>query len=95
VDGYIANVGAPRLAYGGERACYSPGMDLLCMPQAETFDNAEAFYSTIFHEMTHSTGHPSRLDRKELLEFHSFGDESYSRGELVAENSSRRWALRC
>ena len=35
--------------------------------------------------MTHSTGHPSRLARKDLLEFHSFGDESYSSEELVAE----------
>lgn len=85
VDGYISRAGAPRLTYGGERACYSPSLDLLCMPQADTFESAEDFYSTIFHEITHSTGHSSRLDRKELLEFHSFGDESYSREELVAE----------
>ena len=45
----------------------------------------EAFYSTAFHELTHSTGHASRLARKDLLEFHRFGDASYSREELVAE----------
>ena len=85
VDGYINSHGSPRLVYGGQRACYSPSLDLLCMPQGDTFETAEAFYSTLFHEMTHSTGHPSRLDRKDLLEFHSFGDESYAKEELVAE----------
>lgn len=85
VDGYINRSDAPRLTYGGDRACYAPRFDTLSMPQPDTFENAEAFYSTIFHEMTHSTGHASRLGRKDLLEFHAFGDESYSREELVAE----------
>ncbi len=83
-DGYLEGSG-PRLFVGGDRACYSPSLDELRVPRRETFETAEAYYSTLFHEMTHSTGHASRLARKDLLEFHSFGDESYSREELVAE----------
>jgi antirestriction protein ArdC len=85
VDGYIKADKAPRLEYGGDRACYSPSLDILGMPQRQAFETGEAFYSTLFHEMTHSTGHETRLARKDLLEFHSFGDPSYSREELVAE----------
>lgn len=84
-DGYISRPGSPSLSYGGERAAYSPQRDALYMPQPETFETPEAFYSTIFHEMTHSTGHESRLARTALLEFHKFGDQNYSREELVAE----------
>jgi antirestriction protein ArdC len=50
-----------------------------------TFDSAEEYYSTLFHELTHSTGHPARLNRSTLTDFERFGDESYSREELVAE----------
>jgi len=46
------------------------------------------YYSTLFHELAHSTGHESRLNRKELVEVHSFGTKDYSREELTAEISS-------
>ena len=55
------------------------------MPERDRFENGAGYYSTIFHELTHSTGHAKRLARKDLLEFHAFGDASYSREELVAE----------
>jgi antirestriction protein ArdC len=84
VHGYVDGPG-PRLILGGDRACYAPTQDLLRVPLRESFDTAEEFYSTLFHEMTHSAGHATRLARNDLLEFHSFGDESYSREELVAE----------
>ena len=84
-DRYITSPGAPRLVFGGDRASYSPSLDVLRMPERPAFETAEAFYSTLFHEMTHSTGATSRLARKDLLEFHSFADPSYSREELVAE----------
>lgn len=80
---YLA--GGPSIHYGGDRACYSPRLDAVRMPERERFESAEAFYSTLFHELTHSTGHESRLARRDLLEFHAFGDASYSREELVAE----------
>lgn len=85
VDAYLHSAGAPPCYYGGERACYSPTGDTLHMPALETFDSAEEFYSTMFHECTHSTGHEKRLGRKDLLNFHKFGDANYSREELVAE----------
>jgi len=54
-------------------------------PDLASFDNAEEFYSTLFHELTHATGHPLRLNRATLTEFERFGDEQYSAEELVAE----------
>jgi antirestriction protein ArdC len=55
------------------------------MPERESFDSAEAYYSTLFHESVHATGHPLRLNRSTLTDFERFGDASYSREELVAE----------
>lgn len=72
----------PTLAHGGERACYFPAMDKIQMPKPETFVSPEHYYSTLFHEAIHSTGHENRLDRKIM---NSFGDEEYSKEELVAE----------
>lgn len=82
---YHSSAGAPRLIVGGGRACYSPHSDTLQMPSRDAFETSEEYYSTLFHEMTHSTGHSTRLARENLLELHSFGDESYSQEELVAE----------
>jgi len=45
----------------------------------------EEYYSTLYHELTHATGHPSRLNRPSLADFERFGDHNYSREELVAE----------
>jgi antirestriction protein ArdC len=66
-------------------ACYSKVLDQVAMPDRTCFENAEGFYSTLFHELVHSTGHPARLNRSTLTDFERFGDESYSREELVAE----------
>jgi antirestriction protein ArdC len=75
----------PRLVHGGSRACYVPSTDVVMMPERSSFERPEAYYGTLFHESTHSTGHHKRLARPDLLEFHTFGDPSYSREELVAE----------
>ena len=85
MDGYLNGSSAPGITYGGSRACYSPVLDKVSLPERGSFESAEAFYSTAFHELTHSTGHATRLARKDLLNVHAFGDESYSREELVAE----------
>ncbi len=66
---------------GGHKACYIPSRDEIHMPARETFVSPEAFYSTACHEMTHSTGHKSRLDRQFSTRF---GDEAYAMEELVA-----------
>jgi antirestriction protein ArdC len=82
-DGYFT--GSPVLSHGGDRACYSPALDTVRMPKPEAFSSPEEYYSTLFHEATHSTGHASRLARPDLMEGHAFGDESYAKEELVAE----------
>jgi antirestriction protein ArdC len=72
----------------GEAAYYQgASLDRVTMPPAETFDSAQAYYSTLFHELTHSTGHETRLDREGVRSgaFGRFGDPVYSKEELVAE----------
>ena len=76
---------APRLAFGGGRAYYSPTNDVVQMPPIKSFRNGELYFKTLAHEMAHSTGHKERLDRQFGT---SFGNEDYSREELVAEFSA-------
>jgi antirestriction protein ArdC len=73
------------LSYGGGRACYSPTFDSIKMPLKKDFVGGEEFYSTLFHEMAHSTGHGARLNRDGIVKFDSFGSEKYSEEELIAE----------
>lgn len=68
-------------------AYYSPSGDFIVLPELNQYRQVEEFYSTAFHEITHSTGHSSRLDRLSN-ERCSFGSEKYSREELVAEIGS-------
>lgn len=75
----------PSIEHGGSRACYSPFFDKISMPEKNSFDSPEFYYSVLFHEMTHSTGHESRLNRKSLTEVAGFGSHEYSKEELVAE----------
>ena len=65
-----------------DKACYSPQEDLIVLPFKESFRNSEAYYGTAFHELTHWTGHPSRLNREKGKRF---GDKAYAFEELVAE----------
>lgn len=69
-------------------AFYSPIGDYIKVPCKEQYQNIEEFYSTLFHECIHSTGHKSRLDRLETGANASFGSETYSKEELVAEIGS-------
>lgn len=75
----------PTVRHGGDRACYNRGTDHVQMPKADAFTSSDAYYHTLFHELTHATGHESRLARKDLAEIAAFGDAAYSREELVAE----------
>ena len=85
MDTYFARDNAPLLMFGGSRAYYSPSGDRINLPEQASFLSDEAFYSTAFHEMAHSTGHKSRLKREGVVENHYFGSELYSEEELVAE----------
>lgn len=68
------------------RAYYVPSEDRVCVPYINQFKNSQSYYGTVFHELAHSTGHESRLDR--LKSTAHFGNDEYSREELVAEISS-------
>lgn len=76
---------APPIHHGGARACYRPSADEVQMPPRERFDHGEAYYSTLFHELIHSTGHQSRLARPGITETVVFGSGTYSKEELVSE----------
>lgn len=68
------------------RAFYSPSADIVGIPSRNCFDSAEHYYTTLFHELVHSTGHALRLHRfGESQSDQQFGSESYSAEELVAE----------
>jgi len=84
VDGY-AN--GPELRHApSESAYYSPSEDRITLPALEQWSSETGYAGTLFHELTHSTGHPSRLDRFERNgEPQHFGSQRYAREELVAE----------
>jgi len=75
----------PTLLHGDSRAYYRPSTDCIVMPDMTAFPQVSGYYATLFHEMTHSTGHPDRLNRDTLKDAVRFGDRSYAREELVAE----------
>jgi antirestriction protein ArdC len=67
------------------RAWYRPSTDTVGMPSRNAFNSAEEYYSTLFHELTHSTGHTTRIGRDGIEKLDTFGSESYSKEELIAE----------
>lgn len=79
---FFASVGA-QVTHGGDRACYSVALDRVQMPPFEAFRDAESYYATLAHELTHWTRHPSRLDRD--FGRKRWGDAGYAMEELVAE----------
>ena len=76
---------APLIDDNEPRAYYRPSDDVVNMPKANLFQSDEEYYSTLFHELTHSTGHRSRLNRDEISKSSFFGTHDYSKEELVAE----------
>lgn len=77
----IPKVGA-RITDGSNRACYIPQTDEIKMPHRTQFEKREAYYSTLFHEITHWTGHSSRCDRNLKG---NFASNDYAFEELIAE----------
>lgn len=74
-----------------DNAYYSISKNEIVVPEKEQFKDGESFYSTLFHEMAHSTGAEGVLDR---IKPTAFGSKEYSREELVAELSSALTAQR-
>lgn len=83
IRNYLTRSGVRLIHDEGDRAFYRPSTDSITLPLLAQFKDAAEYYSTIFHEMTHSTGHHSRLDR--LTKVAAFGSEDYSKEELIAE----------
>jgi antirestriction protein ArdC len=76
----------PELRHMGEKAFYRRRDDLVQLPRPEAFSRPEHYYSTQYHELAHSSGHPSRLNRfAEEDNPGVFGSPAYAREELVAE----------
>lgn len=75
----------PSVVHGMGRACYSPIADRIEMPQVERFEKREHYYSVLFHELTHSTGHADRLKRDGIVNPSMFGSDPYAKEELIAE----------
>ena len=74
-----------ELRHHGDSAYYEPGLDRITMPPKSLFNSYHHYFATLGHEMSHWSGHPSRLDR-DLK--HRFGSAAYAAEELVAELSS-------
>lgn len=83
--GYRARSGVKFEQIKQDKAFYSPAYDKIVLPQLNQFSAAEEYYSTLFHESVHSTGHLTRLNRFEGEGSAPFGSETYSKEELVAE----------
>lgn len=76
----------PEIKFAPGRAFYQPGNDVISVPELKDYPNKHEYYSTLFHEAVHSTGHKKRLNRKGVADgAAAFGNETYSKEELVAE----------
>jgi antirestriction protein ArdC len=71
-----------------QEAYYMPSTDIVNVPNMKYFEDIESYYAVLFHELIHSTGHQSRLNRKEIVENPKYGSEFYSLEELTAEIGS-------
>lgn len=85
VNDFISECG-PRVHFGfSDTPCYDAYADAIHMPEKDAFFSDVDYYSTLLHELTHWTGHKSRLDRD--LD-NSYGTEEYAKEELIAEIGS-------
>lgn len=83
ITGYVD---APPITNDGrDRAFYRPTTDSIHMPKHQHFKSDEDYYSTLFHEIVHSTGHASRLNRDGITTYNPFGSKGYAKEELIAE----------
>ena len=90
INGYLSRETTLKLHNDkpSNRAVFSPYFDEVTVPMLSQYAVADEYYSTLFHELVHSTGTPKRLNREEGMKSHKFGSRDYSREELVAELGS-------
>ena len=86
IKDYIDRSGVHLVVAQSDKAFYRPSTDEVTVPELCQYEQLEEYYSTLFHELTHSTGHHSRLNR--ITDVAAFGSEQYSREELCAELGS-------
>lgn len=75
----------PTIDHGGAQAFYRPSDDHVQMPPRDSFKGSAEYYCTLFHELTHSTGHAKRLNRDGIVNCDRFGSDRYAEEELIAE----------
>jgi antirestriction protein ArdC len=90
IENYITSKDAPKFTVlkGSDKAYYSPAFDEVVIPHMSQFEAIAEYYSTAFHELTHSTSKESRCNRKTTGKKAAFGSKEYSKEELVAEIGS-------
>ena len=75
----------PGITHNDDRAYYRPSQDKVNMPPENLFKVSAEYFCTAFHELIHSTGHKSRLNRSGITDISFFGSHEYSKEELIAE----------
>jgi antirestriction protein ArdC len=85
-EAFIASSGAD-IRFGGDGAFYIPSADYIQLPEKTAFNTNADYYATALHELSHWTGHKSRLDR-DFSKSKRWGDSAYAFEELVAELSA-------
>ncbi|MEF2246464.1 zincin-like metallopeptidase domain-containing protein [Paenibacillus sp. IITD108] len=85
IQDFFSHTSSPRFRHMSDTADYVIPLDLVRVPPKEEFYKIEAYYSTSYHEMIHSTGHKTRLARPGIVQFDKFGSEQYGKEELIAE----------
>ena len=93
IASYLNRSGVKLQLQEGDRAFYSPASDSITIPLRNQFANIAEYYGTVFHEISHSSGHVSRLNRLEKTAF--FGSEAYSKEELTAEIAASALVNHC
>ena len=90
VEKVIRASGVTIREVNGDRAYYNMARDHIVLPERAQFKSAEAYYQTALHEVGHSTGHKSRMNRESLQQgtTDGFGSQAYAREELRAEISA-------
>lgn len=85
IEKFISNCDINTIHKFSNSAYYSPMTNSVTMPNFEQFKGSIEYYSTLFHEYAHATGHKNRLNRKQSG---NFGSSDYAFEELIAELSS-------
>ncbi len=86
ISNYVARSGVTFTSQNSTQAFYRPSNDTVVVPAMSQYSQIAEYYSTAFHELTHSTGSPKRLNR--ITDIAAFGSEQYSKEELIAEMGS-------